>query len=266
MTQTITRGRAALFAAALLALASCGRTASPAPPAADAHHDAHWSYSGAGAPEHWASLEPAFAACAAGKNQSPIDLAHAAPSDVPNISFHYQLSKINIVNNGHTIQVDYDPGSYIDIDGVHYDLVQFHFHAPSEHLIAGRRYEAELHLVHKSAGGDLAVVGVMLERGAENAALAPVWNALPAQEGPVQHLDAQVNALEMLPTIRTTYRYDGSLTTPPCTEGVKWNVMTAPAQISAAQLAAFTRIIVGNDRPIQPLGARTLIEDDSPAR
>jgi carbonic anhydrase len=254
----------AVAAALAVAFIACSRNPAPDTAAAD-HHDVHWSYSGAGGPEHWGTLQPDFAACAAGKNQSPIDITHAAPSDLPNIVFNYAPSAVNILNNGHTIQVNYDAGSYIEIDGVRYDLVQFHFHAPSEHTINGKRYPAELHLVHKSANGELAVVGVMMEKGAENLALKPVWDHLPAKEGPEEHYSAAVDATSLLPEIRTTFRYAGSLTTPPCSEGVKWNVMTTGVQVSDAQIKTFTRIIDGNDRPIQPLGARSLIEDTSPA-
>lgn len=256
--------RSAMAAALATALFACSRNPAPETAAAE-HHEVHWAYSGAGGPEHWGTLEPEFAACASGKSQSPIDITHATPSDLPNIVFNYAPSAVNIVNNGHTIQVNYDAGSSIEIDGVRYDLVQFHFHAPSEHTINGKRYPAELHLVHKSASGDLAVVGVMMDKGAENLALAPVWSHLPAKEGPEEHFTAAVDATSLLPDVRTTFRYSGSLTTPPCSEGVKWNVMTAAIQLSDTQLRAFTKIIDGNDRPLQPLGGRTLIEDTSPA-
>jgi carbonic anhydrase len=178
--------------------------------------------------------------------------------------FHYQPSKVNIINNGHTIQVNYDPGSYIEIDGVRYDLQQFHFHAPSEHTINGKLAEAELHLVHKSADGKLAVVGILIEVGAENPAFKSTWDNLPVAKGPVQQLSMEVNAAAMLPAVQETYRYEGSLTTPPCTEGVKWNVMVEPIEMSEAQLAAFTHIFEGNNRPVQPLEGRTLIEDNTP--
>ena len=171
--------RRAALAAGIFLLGACARGAMP-DTSATAHTEIHWGYSGAGGPAHWGALEPDFAACSNGKNQSPVDITHAAPSDIPNIVFSYSPSAVNIVNNGHTIQVNYDAGSYIEIDGVRYDLVQFHFHAPSEHTINGKRYPAELHLVHKSASGELAVVGVMFEKGTENLALAPVWSHLPA--------------------------------------------------------------------------------------
>jgi carbonic anhydrase len=168
------------------------------------------------------------------------------------------------LNNGHTVQVNYDTGSYIELNGDRYDLVQFHFHAPSEHSINGRLAEAELHLVHKSAAGNLAVVGILIEAGAENPAFRSTWDNLPAEKGQVQQLSVEVDATGMLPANQETYRYTGSLTTPPCTEGVKWFVMTEAIKMSDTQLAAFTKIFEGNNRPVQPLNGRTLIEDSSP--
>ena len=240
----------------LLGACSPAPTASPTP--------VHWSYEGEEGPAHWGELSPDFALCASGKKQSPVDLAEATQQDLPNIVFHYQPSKINIINNGHTIQVNYDPGSFIELDGARYDLQQFHFHAPSEHSIAGEQAEAELHLVHKNANGDLAVVGVLINAGQANSAIQPVWDNLPEQAGPVQSLDAQVNAGDLLPAIQTTYRYDGSLTTPPCSEGVKWLVMTQGITLSQEQLATFTNLFEGNNRPIQALNGRVEVEDTSP--
>ncbi len=224
----------------------------------------HWTYEGEEGPEHWGELSADYAACADGKAQSPIDIAQPGPEDLANIVFNYEPSKVNILNNGHTIQVNYDPGSFVEIDGMRYDLAQFHFHAPSEHSIGGQLAQAELHLVHKSAAGDLAVVGVLIEEGAENPAFATIWANLPAEPAEVKSVDAEVDAAELLPAEQATYRYDGSLTTPPCSEGVKWNVMTTPIQMSAAQLAAFTAIVDGNNRPVQALGERKLVEDTSP--
>lgn len=214
-------------------------------------------------PDHWSTISPDYAACA-GAAQSPIDIAKAAPQDLANLAFHYQPSKVNILNNGHTVQVNYDPGSYIELDSVRYDLAQFHFHDPSEHTINGQPAAAELHLVHKSADGKTAVVGVLIKVGAENPAFKAVWDNLPASSGPVQTVNAEVNAAAMLPAVQTTFRYTGSLTTPPCTEGVKWNVMVNTIELSQAQLDAFTKIIEGNNRPVQPLNGRPLVEDNTP--
>jgi carbonic anhydrase len=249
-----------LWVAALVLLSGCATATPPAATPAPVH----WTYEGEEGPAHWAELSPDFAACSAGRSQSPIDLTGSAPQDLANVVFHYQPSQVNIINNGHTIQVNYDPGSSIELDGVRYDLLQFHFHAPSEHSLDGKLAEAELHLVHKSADGKLAVVGVLIESGPDNPAFKTVWDNLPTQPGPVQNVKAEVNAASLLPAVQTTYRYTGSLTTPPCTEGVQWYVMTTPVQMSADQIATFTKIVEGNNRPLQPLNGRTLAEDTTP--
>ncbi len=247
---------------ALLALSACAPVSPP--PAPSTATPAHWTYEGAEGPASWAKLDTSYAACGAGKSQSPIDIANPTMQDLSNIVFHYQPSEVKILNNGHTVQVNYDPGSYIEIDGQRYDLVQFHYHAPSEHTLNGKSFPAELHLVHKSASGNLAVIGILLEEGAQNAAYQPLLANLPAEKSPEKDAGLKINALDLLPAVQTTFRYSGSLTTPPCTEGVNWNVMLTPVQLSAAQIAAFAKIFEGNNRPIQPLNARTLIEDSTP--
>jgi carbonic anhydrase len=228
-------------------------------------HKPHWSYEGEGGPEHWGDLDPEFVLCGTGESQSPVDIvrADAIPQELPNIAFNYQPTEVKIINNGHAIQVNYDPGSYIEVDGVRYDLLQFHFHAPSEHTFDGKLLAMEMHLVHKSADGKLAVVGVMIEEGAENAAYQPVWDNLPAEEGPEQATGLQVNAADLLPAEKMTYRYSGSLTTPPCSEGVSWFVMTNPVALSAKQITAFESIYKGNNRPVLPLHGREIVVDTS---
>jgi carbonic anhydrase len=250
-----------ILSATLIVLNACAPASTPT---STVPTPVHWSYEGEEGPVHWGALSPEYAVCSTGKSQSPLDISNADSQDLANLVFHYQPSKINILNNGHTIQVNYDSGSYIELDGVRYDLLQFHFHAPSEHSINGELAKAELHLVHKNANGNLAVVGILINAGAENAAFKTTWDNLPSEPGSVQQVSAQVNAAAMLPVQQATYRYDGSLTTPPCTEGVKWNVMVEPIEMSEAQLAAFTSIFEGNNRPIQPLDGRTLIEDSTP--
>lgn len=198
------------------------------------------------------------------QSQSPIDLANPVLQDVPKLVFHYQPSKVNIVNNGYTIQVDYDAGSYMELDGIRYDLLQFHFHTPSEHTVDGEHAEAEVHLVHKNAEGKLAVVGVLIDAGADNPGLKTTCDNLPATTAPVQKLSVDVSATALLPSAQRTYRYAGSLTMPPYTEGVKWNVMVDRIEMSPAQLAALTRIVDRNNRPLHPLGGRTLIKDGTP--
>jgi carbonic anhydrase len=202
--------------------------------------------------------------CGKGKHQSPIDIASPGEQDLANIVFHYQPSEVNILNNGHTVQVNYDPGSYIELDGIRYDVAQFHYHAPSEHEVDGKVFPAELHLVHKSADGRLAVVGLLLQEGSAHAAFDPFINNLPAETSDVQDAGVKINAMDFLPGIQTTYRYSGSLTTPPCSEGVSWLVMTTPVELSSAQLSQLESLFEGNNRPVQPLNDRSLMEDNTP--
>ncbi len=254
----------AVIPALLLLLSACA-PATLAPIPTHTPDALHWTYEGEEGPAHWGELNPDFALCSDGKSQSPVDLADSTGQDLSNIVFHYQPSKVNIIHNGHTIQVNYDPGSYIEVDGARYDLLQFHFHAPSEHSFKGKLASAELHLVHKNAEGKLAVVGVLIEEDGQNSAIQPVWDHLPTESGPAQTFDAQVDASQLLPAVQTTYRYDGSLTTPPCSEGVEWMVMTEPITFSTQQVVAFVQIFPRhNNRPPQPLNGRPEIEDTSP--
>jgi carbonic anhydrase len=225
-----------------------------------AQEDVHWSYEGDTGPEHWGTLSPDFATCATGVEQSPLDIPANAPLNAADITFSYQPSAVTLFNNGHTIQVNYDPGSSITLNGVKYDLVQFHFHAASEHAIGGQHDPMEIHFVHRNAQGGFAVVGALLKSGGENAAYAPIFQNLPPQASqPAPVAGASVDANQLLPAQRSYWRYNGSLTTPPCTEGVKWLVMNRPVEISDAQIAAFTTIFKNNERPVQPFNARTFL-------
>lgn len=221
----------------------------------------HWGYQGELGPDHWGSLDPAFAVCTGGHEQSPIDLRGAAREGLSEIVFEYAPSPISIQNNGHSIQVDYQAGSGIVLDGIRYGLVQFHFHHRSEHTVDGADFPLELHLVHEDANGALAVVGVFLEEGAANEALAPVWRHLPAEAGPAAPVAGTVDAAALLPERRTTWRYSGSLTTPPCSEGVSWLMMTEPVTVSREQIEAFRALFPVNNRPVQPLNGRRLVTD-----
>ncbi len=221
----------------------------------------HWGYEGPQAPEHWSSLDPGFAVCGYGREQSPIDLTGAEREVLSEIGFEYAPSPISVQNNGHSIQVDYQAGSGIVLDGTRYGLVQFHFHHRSEHIVDGEDFPLELHLVHADAGGALAVVGVFLEEGSANEALAPVWRHLPAEAGPAALVAGTVDANALLPERRTTWRYRGSLTTPPCSEGVSWLMMTEPVTASRAQIEAFRALFPVNNRPVQPLNGRRLVTD-----
>ena len=228
------------------------------------HEAPHWTYEGKEGPTYWGSISPEYATCSTGKSQSPVDLSSAVPTDLAKLQFHYQPSKINIINNGHTIQENYDAGSYFELDGVRYDLQQFHFHVPSEHTINGKHTAAEMHLVHKNAEGNLAVVGILIHAGAQNPAFRSTWEHLSAVAGPVQQFADTANAANMLPALQTTYRYDGSLTTPPCTEGVKWFVMMNQIELSQTQINSLAQILKHDNRPVQPLNNRKILEDKAP--
>lgn len=266
----VTHGHVKHLVLPLVVLAACGSpTPQPAlqdgevghPP--DTAHQVHWSYEGETGPSRWGDLTEEFATCAAGTRQSPIDLADPRSLDLPDVVFDYRPSPARILNNGHTVQVEVDPGNSIALDGDSFELVQFHFHAPSEHTVAGDQADAELHLVHANAVGELAVVGVLIRHGAENAAVGPFWDELPAVPTPARPLDEGVGLEALLPTDRTLVRYDGSLTTPPCTEGVRWIVMTEAVQMSPDQLTTLTGILDGNRRPVQPRNERPIEVDAS---
>ena len=242
-----------------LALNACAGAVEPT-----SHDTPHWTYEGEGGPAHWGELDTAYATCGTGQEQSPVDIVAPSTQDLTNISFHYQPSQLNILNNGHTVQVNYDAGSYIELDDARYDVLQFHYHAPSEHTVNGESFPAELHIVHKNADGNLAVVGVLLKEGAENSAYAPFLNNLPASETEAKNAGVTIDAAELIPSVQTTYRYDGSLTTPPCSEGVKWLLMTTPVELSAEQLSTLGNLFEKNNRPVQPLGERMPVEDSTP--
>ncbi|MBI5234429.1 MAG: carbonic anhydrase [Deltaproteobacteria bacterium] len=233
----------------------------PATCLAEGGHGPHWTYEGHEGPEHWGALSPDFKACSEGSNQSPIDIQGQALSDLEDITFIYNASKGSIVNNGHTIQVNCDKGSSIKVNGKTYELLQFHFHGPSEHTINGKSFDLELHLVHKNVDGELAVIGVMIEKGAHNNGLDEIWGKFPQEAGEKEALDQPIDIAAVMPRSKTYITYQGSLTTPPCTEGVAWFVLKTPIQMSGEQLEEFAHIIKKNNRPVQPLNNRKIGED-----
>ena len=221
-----------------------------------------WGYKAENGPEVWGQLSPEYGLCSVGIHQSPIDIVNPTPAVLPSITFNYQPTSLNIHNTGNTIQVVYPEGSWIEVDGTEYDLLQFHFHAPSEHKVAGQPFDMEMHLVHKSEDGTLAVVGVFIKSGCENSEFISIWHHIPPLPGEPQHIESVTfNAVELLPSQKHAYRYKGSLTTPPCSEGVKWFVLTTPIEMSHSQIAAFKAILCGNNRPVQPLNGRELLVD-----
>ena len=229
--------------------------------AAAGDHAHHWSYGGEGGPSHWAELDVANAACA-GKGQSPIDIhtTDARSTQLPALDFHYQPVPLRIVDNGHSIQVNYDPGSWLSLDGERYDLVQFHFHRPSEEEIDGKRFAMVAHLVHRDAAGHLAVVAVPLQPGDENALVETLWRNLPkAGEEEVTNAAVTINAASLLPATFGYYAYSGSLTTPPCSEGVRWLVLKTPTEVSDQEVSLFAARYPNNARPVQPLNGRQVL-------
>ncbi len=223
--------------------------------------EVHWSYEGDSGPDHWGELSDDFALCASGQEQSPVDIPSQAPVNSSGLTIKYQPSALNILNNGHTIQANYDSGSAIEVEGQTYELLQFHFHIPSEHRFDGSQSDMELHFVHKTYEGATAVIGVPLESGEPNAVLADIWANLPEEEAEEQTIEGvTINADEMLPSSRDYVKLDGSLTTPPCTEGVSWLVMQRAVEVSEDQIDAFEEIFPLNARPVQPLNEREFQE------
>jgi carbonic anhydrase len=217
----------------------------------------HWGYKGATGPSHWAGLATEYQECKIGKFQSPIDIRGAKVAELPPIEFGYQAAPLHIINNGHTIQVNVPPGSFFNVGGKRYELVQFHFHHPSETKLGGQAFPLELHLVHKDADGKLAVVGVLLADGKANPTLAGLFKYIPKEKEKESAPDGvTVDPNGMLPTNRAYYTFPGSLTTPPCSEEVTWYVLRTPVRVSQHEVASFAAQYPLNARPDQPLNGR----------
>lgn len=226
-----------------------------------AEEPAHWTYGGNSGPSHWGALEHDFATCGLGKHQSPIDIKQGSVRGgrLDAIKFDYKPSALKIIDNGHTIQVNYDAGSSITIGAEQYQLVQFHFHRPSEEKIDGKAFDMVVHLVHKDREGKLVVVAVLVRNGRANPLIETLWNHLPNGKGvELVVANTQIDATTMLPPDRGYYTFTGSLTTPPCSEDVTWFVLRSPVQFSGQEIARFARIYPMNARPVQPLNGRVV--------
>ncbi|WP_374655825.1 carbonic anhydrase [Dongia sp.] len=212
----------------------------------------HWTYEGHGGPEHWGDLSPDFGVCSSGQRQSPIDLAGAGLDETADLSLAWQPYAANVENNGHTLQVAAREGteSALTLGGKTYAFLQFHFHHPSEHAVAGGRWPLEVHMVHKSAAGDLAVVGIFFRPGRENDVLGAVLAQAPGSKGKGP-MARPVDMSRFQPASAATYRYAGSLTTPPCSEIVSWIVFREPVEASVGQIESFARLFPMNARPLQ---------------
>lgn len=221
----------------------------------------HWEYSGDAGPKNWGTLDEKFKTCATGRNQSPIDLNNFIEADLKTIDFNYATQATEILNNGHTIQANYAPGSKIKVDGIDFELKQFHFHTPSENHIESQSFPMEAHLVHADSDGNLAVIAIMFSEGKDNLAIEELWSSMPEQAGDKRFLKGKVSAIDLLPKDQDYYRFNGSLTTPPCTEGVRWLVMKNPVNVSKEQVKTFADIMHhANNRPIQGIFARPVLK------
>lgn len=221
----------------------------------------HWGYQGDTAPEKWSELKDEYALCGSGENQSPINITNMVDAKLPGLDINYSGFGSNVINNGHTIQVNYQPGSTLTVDGDKFELKQFHFHSPSENRINGKSFPLEGHFVHADKNGKLAVIAVMFEEGQVNSVLDKFWKQIPENKGGKHPLAQKVSASDLLPKNTGYYRFNGSLTTPPCTEGVRWFVIKQPATVSSQQLAKFNHVMHHpNNRNVQPLNARLVLE------
>ncbi|ANT54783.1 MULTISPECIES: carbonic anhydrase [Mesorhizobium] len=237
-----------------LALSACPIYAQAARPAST-----HWGYAGSVGPEHWADLDKENFVCSAGTHQSPIDIAGAVKADIPRIVIGWHKGSGGMVNNGHTIQINMPEGSTLACRDRVYELVQFHFHAPSEHHVAGKSFPMEAHFVHKDTQSDtLGVLSVFLTPGANNANFARLAAAFPVRPGKEIAVD-EVDPNGLLPVSLSYWIYEGSLTTPPCTESVEWMVAMEPVEVDAADIKRFTTLYPLNARPIRSPNRRFIL-------
>lgn len=250
-------------AAVLAAAYRAGVAAQPAERAPGAPpHDLHWDYAGEAGPQAWGELKPDFKTCSTGQRQSPIDIRDGIQVQLEAITFDYRPSSFTVIDNGHTVQVNVAPGNSISVGGQRYELLQFHFHRPSEERINGRQFDMVVHLVHKGPEGRLAVVAVLLDRGSAQPIVQAVWNALPLEKHLEVPAPAAIDLNQLLPQDKRYYTYMGSLTTPPCSEGVLWMVMKQPVPIAPEQINIFTRLYPMNARPIQQVSGRLIKESN----
>lgn len=230
-----------------------------------ANHDpAHWSYEGETGPSNWGSMKSEFGLCSNGKQQSPVNINEAYAQELEPLQFQYKESKTNIQNNGHTIQLNYDAGSYLTVGADRYQLLQFHFHTPSEEAIGGQRYPMVAHLVHKNDAGQLAVVALLINQGSsDNEIVKTFWDKMPTNHNETRGYDQlKYNVSDLLPSNRSYWTLMGSLTTPPCSEGVRWLILKNPLNISAKQIARFKKEFPMNARPIQSLQQRAILDSN----
>lgn len=222
-----------------------------------------WDYGEALGPSHWGDLKPEFVTCKIGHHQSPIDIRNPTKTALPSIHFEYKPSPLHIIDNGHTIMINYASGSALSVGGKRFELKQFHFHIPSEEKINGKGFDMSVHLVHVDEAGKLAVVAVLLQQGKDNPLVRQLWNDLPKEKEKEEFFDQiQVDASRILPSDLTYYSFSGSLTTPPCSEDVTWFVLKNPTTVSPAEIKQFSELYRNDARPTQPLNDRVVLESE----
>lgn len=222
--------------------------------------EVHWGYEGAEGPDHWGGLSREFALADEGRSQSPVDLvtAGAEAAELPALTFRYHATDAHVVNNGHTLQHDEHEDNHLLWGDERWNLKQYHLHTPSEHTVDGFHAACELHLVHEGADGRVLVVGVLAVAGEDHLELLDNLPSLPAEGGEEADLPVAHDPSGWLPDERTYWNYDGSFTTPPCTEGVTWIVLREPIAVPQAFLRAVGGILGRNNRPTQPLNDRVV--------
>lgn len=235
------------------------------PPSARAQWKTPWDYDGARGAGHWGDLDPAYAVCETGREQSPIDIRNTKKADLPALRFEDQSGPLKyLINNGHTIRVNYHAPpnrDFLIVGDKRYQLTQFHFHRPSEEFIQGKPYDMVLHLMYEANDGKVAGVAVLLKSGSANATIQQIWDHMPMTEGKEEEIPGvAINPAGLLPNDTSYYTYMGSLTAPPCTEDVVWFVLKTPVDISAKQIDAFARLYPHDVRPIQPSNGRVVKE------
>jgi carbonic anhydrase len=241
--------------AGLAGLALCPLCA----PTGFAAEGAPWSYEGATGPANWGNVDAASKVCGAGTQQSPVDIAATVRAQLPPLGIAWRGHADTIVNNGHTIQVNFAGDNTLTLGKEKYALLQLHFHRPSEHLIGGKNFPMEAHFVHRHDSGALAVVGVLMTAGRANPTFRAITATMPQQAGPAVKADKAINPNRLLPAKHSYYRYAGSLTTPPCAETVEWLLLTTPIAVADGDIAAFAKLYPMNARPAQKLNRRDVL-------
>ena len=219
----------------------------------------HWTYDGEYGPKHWGELSPNFIQCKVGLNQSPIDITESIEADLPPLILDYTSNTIDLVNNGHTAQANVEPGNYLRVEGEEFELLQFHVHVPSEHHVNGEGFLLEVHYVHRNAKGQLAVVGVLYTDGKDHPKLAQYLSVVPTEIGKPVTFEMSLRELPIVNADKAYYRYNGSLTTPPCSEGVRWYVLKKVWTVSKKRRDIFNQLIGDDARGPQPRNARPVL-------